>query len=51
MNVDMKNIDYPETAEEVNERWRKRVKFQLLNLKSSLGDLDQAKSKLLKRYE
>ncbi len=51
MNVDMKSIDYATTADEVNERWRKRVKFQLLNLKSSLDDIEKAKSKLHKRYE
>ncbi|NRA64035.1 MAG: carboxy terminal-processing peptidase [Pseudobacteriovorax sp.] len=51
MNVDMESFDYPKTTEEVNERWRKRVKFQLLSLKMSVGDMKKAKEKLKKRYE
>jgi carboxyl-terminal processing protease len=52
LKVDREAIDYPATLEEVNERWRKRVKFQLLTLKTSLdGDMEKARKKLHKRYD
>ena len=50
MAVDRKKMEFASTAEEINERWRKRVKFQLLNLKSSVDDMKKAKEKLTKRY-
>ena len=51
MTVDLDQVDYAKTTEEVNDRWRKRVKFQLLNLKQSLDDPKKAQEKLIKRYE
>lgn len=52
LELDSKNTAYPKTVEEVNERWRKRVKFQLLTLKGSLeNNLPKAKEKLKKRYD
>lgn len=61
LNVDRKNLTYPKTVEEVNERWRKHIKFQLLNLKlgtdllekgkPGADSLDKARDKLKKRYE
>ncbi|SMF21386.1 carboxy terminal-processing peptidase [Pseudobacteriovorax antillogorgiicola] len=51
MMVDRDKLDFGSSTEEVNERWRKRVKFQLLNLKTSVGDVEKAKEKLEKRYE
>ncbi|MBC7658455.1 MAG: carboxy terminal-processing peptidase [Chitinophagaceae bacterium] len=52
LNVDRKNMTYPKTVEEVNERWRKHIKFQLLTLKSSVdNNLDKARDKIKKRYE
>ncbi len=52
LNVDRKNMTYPKTVEEVNERWRKHIKFQLLTLKSSVdNNLDKAREKMRKRYE
>ena len=50
MLIDRKKMDYAATTEEVSERWRQRVKFQLLQLKGTLKDLDKAKEKLHKRY-
>ena len=35
MLIDRKKIAFSSTLEEVNERWRKRIKFQFLNLKTS----------------
>lgn len=51
MPIDRKKMEYATTTEEIAERWRQRVKFQLLQLKSTLGDVDKAKEKLLKRYQ
>lgn len=61
LNVDRKNLTYPKTVEEVNERWRKHIKFQMLNLKMGTDllekgkpgpdSLDKAREKLKKRYE
>ena len=51
MKVDLDEVDYAKTTEEVNERWRKRVKFQLLSLQQSLEDPKKAKEKLIKRYD
>lgn len=52
LNVDRKNMTYPKTVEEVNERWRKHIKFQLLTLKTSVdNNLDKAREKIKKRYE
>ena len=35
----------------LDERWRLRVKYQLLNLKKTLGGVDEAREKLHKRYD
>ena len=50
MLIDRKKMDYAATTEEVSDRWRQRVKFQLLQLKGTLKDMDKAKEKLHKRY-
>ena len=51
MLIDRKKISYAKNQSELNERWRKRIKFQLLQLKSSLTDMDKARRKLTKRYQ
>lgn len=51
MLIDRKKMDFAATTEEISERWRERVKYQLLQLKGSLGgEVDKAKEKLHKRY-
>ncbi|MEN9834521.1 MAG: Tail-specific protease precursor, partial [Pseudomonadota bacterium] len=50
MMIDRKKLDYAVTADEISSRWRERVKFQLLQLKGTLKDLDKAREKLHKRY-
>ena len=40
LNLDRKKLDYANDTNELNERWRKQVKFQLLNLKDSLKDIE-----------
>jgi len=51
MDIDRKKMEFATTTEEISERWRQRVKFQLLQMKTTLADLDKAKEKLRKRYE
>ncbi len=50
MTIDRKKMEYATTTEEIGERWRQRIKFQLLQLKGTLQDLGKAKEKLHKRY-
>ncbi len=50
MNIDRKKDDYAKTTEELNERWRQRIKFQMLGLRSSMDD-DKAREKLKKRAQ
>ncbi|MEM6330538.1 MAG: carboxy terminal-processing peptidase [Planctomycetota bacterium] len=47
---DRDDTTYPRTAEEAAERWRKRVKFDLLVKKADEEADDEAKRKLRKRY-
>ncbi len=51
MVIDRKKLDWGVTTEELTERWRQRVKFQLLQLKGTMGDIAKAKEKLHKRYQ
>ena len=51
MIVDREKLTYAKTPKEINERLRKRIKFQLLSLISSLEDPKVAKDKLKKRYD
>jgi carboxyl-terminal processing protease len=51
LNIDRKKMPYAKTTEEINDRWRKRVKFQLKQLKTTEKDLEKARKKLHKRYE
>jgi carboxyl-terminal processing protease len=51
MAIDRKKMEYATTTEEIAERWRQRVKFQLLQLKATMGDVEKAREKLNKRYQ
>lgn len=51
LTVDTKKLPYPKTQEEVTERWRKRIKFQLLSLKSTMSTIEKSKEKVVKRYD
>lgn len=51
MVTDRKKLKWAKTTEEIEDRWRKRVKFQLLQLKSGVDDEKKAKEKLTKRYD
>ena len=50
-DVDRKKREFARTEEELNERWRKHVKLQLLRLKKVYGELEEAQEKLRKRFE
>lgn len=51
MVIDRKKLDYATTVEEIAERWRQRVKFQTLQLNTTLKDIAKTKEKLHKRYQ
>jgi carboxyl-terminal processing protease len=48
--VDRKSLDYPSTPEEVVDRWRKRIKYDLLVLRADKVDGEKARERLLRRY-
>lgn len=48
--VDRDKVDYAETKNEMQERWRKNIKLQLLNYLSSGQSVAEAKKKLAKKY-
>ncbi len=49
--INRKQRPYATNLETINERWRKRIKFQLLRLKQTLNDMEKARQKLHKRYK
>jgi carboxyl-terminal processing protease len=48
--IDRDKIEYPQSREEMKERWRKNIKLQLLNQISVDKDINNAKEKLKKKY-
>ncbi|GLQ70750.1 carboxy terminal-processing peptidase [Vibrio penaeicida] len=50
MMVDRSDAEWPQTQSEVNELWRKRVKYDALNLKLTGKDWPEIKEMLEKRY-
>ncbi len=51
LDIDRKNMPYAKTAEEREERWRKRIKFQHLQLMSTVEGDAKIREKLKKRYD
>lgn len=51
MTTDPDTLDYAKDTKEIEDRWRKRIKFQLLNFIKTDVALEKAKEKLIKRYE
>ncbi len=47
---DRELVRYPRTVAEARDRWRKRIKYDLLVLKADGTDGDQAREKLTRRY-
>jgi carboxyl-terminal processing protease len=50
MITDSKVLDWAATQEELDDRWRKRVKFDMLQYKLDDETLEKAREKLHKRY-
>lgn len=50
MIVDADDLDWAKSKSELDERWRKRIKYDLLNLKLDDTPLDEARERLHKRY-
>ncbi|MBD3672929.1 MAG: carboxy terminal-processing peptidase [Planctomycetaceae bacterium] len=48
--LDGDELDWAPSVEAINERWRKRVKFDLLSLKLDATPMDEARERLHKRY-
>merc|ERR1712113_346822 len=51
MVIDRKKLKYTKNQEELNERWRKKIKFQMLSLKLGMLKEKEIRTKLRKRYE
>lgn len=51
MEVDRKKLPWAKTTEELSDRWRKRVKFQILQLRETITDAAKIREKMTKRME
>jgi carboxyl-terminal processing protease len=49
MEVDRKKLPWAKTTEELVDRWRKRIKFQALQLRETIADPKKVTEKLVKR--
>lgn len=49
MEVDRKKLPWAKTGDELTERWRKRIKFQVMQLKDTITDPVKIKEKMTKR--
>ncbi|HNX57654.1 MAG TPA: S41 family peptidase, partial [Spirochaetota bacterium] len=49
--VDREKVQFTDDKNEIRERWRKTIKLQLLGFINSGKNLDDAKKKVVKRYE
>lgn len=50
INLDSEKVKYAENPAEMTERWRKKIKLELLNYLAGRKNIAEAKEKLLKRY-
>lgn len=51
LNIDRKNLPYTNSSTEMKDRWRKRIKFQHLQLLDTISSESEIQQKLRKRYE
>lgn len=51
MEVDRKKLPWAKTTEELNDRWRKRVKFQVMQLRETITDVAKIRDKMTKRMD
>jgi carboxyl-terminal processing protease len=49
MEVDRKKLPWAKTSEELNDRWRKRVKFQIMGLRETITEEKKIQEKMIKR--
>ncbi len=49
--VDRDDLDYVKSAKELDERWRKRIKNSVLNLKMAGKTIEEARETLARRYK
>jgi len=50
MVIDGDSLDWAQTTAELDERWRKRIKYDLLTLKIDGSEMDEGRDRLHKRY-
>ena len=50
INTDWDNVEFPESAKEAEDRWRKRIKYNLLVLKGDDETPERSKERLHRRY-
>ncbi len=48
--IDAKSVEYARTEEELKDRWRRRIKYELLIRQAEKMDPKEAKEKILRRY-
>ena len=51
MEVDRKKVPWAKTTEELTDRWRKRVKFQIMQLRDTITDPVKIREKMTKRMD
>lgn len=51
MTIDRKKMAFASNTEELNERWRQRIKYQFLMLNDTIKDENKVREKLHKRYD
>lgn len=51
MDVDGDKMDWAGNIDELNERWRKRIKYELLSLQLEKTSVEEARTRLHKRYD
>jgi carboxyl-terminal processing protease len=51
MEVDRKKVPWAKTMEELTDRWRKRVKFQIMQLRDTITDAAKIREKMTKRMD
>lgn len=51
LEFDRKKIAWAKTTEELNDRWRKRVKFQIMQLRDTITEPAKVREKMTKRMD
>ncbi len=51
IDLDREKAEYTQNTKDLEERWRKKIKFEIINYLAIEKNLDRAKEKLKKRYK